>query len=119
MRRPLIYIAGPYTASDEIQKQSNIAAADNAGRELMLRGWNVLIPHNNTRNWDWDNRFNYEDFIYMCLDLLERCDAVCFIGDWENSDGCCKEQKHAEDCGIDVYIGLQNVPRMMEVLNAR
>lgn len=37
----------------------------------------------------------YEEGMLKCFDLLDRADMLLLLGDWETSEGCVREEKHA------------------------
>lgn len=34
------------------------------------------------------------------LEIMSKCDGVCFVGDWRNARGCCIEHTVAEEYGL-------------------
>ena len=41
----------------------------------------------------------YEEYMKIDLVLLETCDAICLLRDWESSPGSRREKEHAERIG--------------------
>ena len=52
---------------------------------------------------------DYESGMQMCLDLLDACDYMIVYGDWENSKGCKREIRYAEDNQIPYEIANQDM----------
>lgn len=106
MKRRLIYIAGPYTADTKEEVKKNIQEAEEVARKILLAGHIPVIPHKITsffdvhedlRHWtkdDWINNF--------CLPLLDRCDALCVLPRWRDSEGSVYEHAHAEANGMTI-----------------
>lgn len=44
-------------------------------------------------------RMGYEDFMKIDFALIETCDAVCLLRDWESSSGSRREKEFAESLG--------------------
>lgn len=108
--RPVLYVAGPHSDDDPNQVANNIAAASRAGREAMAKGWAPIVPHNNTLGWGNDFRFGWANFVDADIAILDRCDAVVFIGDYTRSKGCQWEFNRAESNGQPIFVGVESVP---------
>ena len=105
MNKPkLIYVAGPYRANTEEQKQVNIKVARDAGAELMRRGYVPFIPHSMTADFDIDYP-DIDDDVYIQTDLcwLRLCDGILMLPNWEDSLGARIEFEVAVHLGKAVY----------------
>jgi len=108
--KPIVYIAGPYTATTIDKRNANIEAASAAGRDLLAKGYVPIVPHANTAGWELDPRFKHVDFLEMDFVLLDRADCVCLVGDWQKSKGTLQEIDRANANGQPVYVGVESVP---------
>lgn len=110
----LIYIAGPYTAETEEGIIANIRAAEEIGKQVLLRGFVPVIPHKNTALWDKDERFKdwgHADWIErVCFPLLRSCDALLLMPNWETSKGAVMEYNYAREHRMLVFHSLQALP---------
>lgn len=100
MRRPLVYLAAPYTRPDPIENTHRICKL---ATTLVNEGWCIpLVPHL-TLLWHAIDPHPIEWWYQYDLDLLARCDAVWRIhGD---STGADAEVARANDLGIPVFYG--------------
>jgi nucleoside 2-deoxyribosyltransferase len=109
--RHIAYVAGDYTAKTIEERNENIARADRVGRELLAKGYAVIVPHNMTRDWEFDERFTHDDFMESDLALLERAHImVLSTPDWTRSKGTCIEVDFARENGITIYADVALVP---------
>ena len=108
----IIYVAGPYTADTPEGIAANVAAAAAVGQELLRRGWAVICPHSMTHNWDIGTGLGYQVFIDQDLALLEKCDAICMVGDWLKSRGSVGEYQRAAELGLDIFTDIEQVPEV-------
>ena len=104
MTPQLIYIAGPYRAGRGRTERENVRAAEEVALEIWKSGHYALCPHLNTAFFTGEA----PDDTWLAGDLrmIEGCDAVVLIGNWEFSDGTRQEIAHAIENGIPVYDGL-------------
>ena len=51
---------------------------------------------------DLDDGFLYEDNIPICTAMIDQCDAVYLLNNWEESDGCKTLKAYAECTGKEV-----------------
>ena len=106
----LVYVAGPYSAASRTERDGNIARADEAGRELLSRGYIPFVPHKMTANWEDDDRFGEGDFMQMDLEWLARCDAILMVAGWKDSKGARIERAWAEGHGLPIWYSIEVVP---------
>lgn len=111
----VVYIAHPYRANSVEGVRRNIQRAEEFGKQVALKGGIPLIPHNNTRLWDLDSRFDTwspRDWVSkICLPLLRRCDILFLCGNWKRSKGCLMELEEAQKLGIDVVISKDGISK--------
>lgn len=101
----LVYVAGPFRASTDWDRENNIRRAEALALEVWRLGYAALCPHCNTRFFDGaapDNVWLLGD-----LEMLRRCDALITTPDWERSTGAKAEVKYAQDAGIPVFHTLE------------
>ncbi len=105
-----VYIAGPYTAATNGEKQENIAQAMDAAAELFRRGFAPFCPHSMTADFD----MLYEDIpkeVYLETDLLwlDCCDAVLMLPGWAKSQGALAERERARELGITICYSIRGL----------
>lgn len=106
-----IFIMGPYGDHNPLDViAQNVAKADAIGRELLLRGHLVFIPHKMTWGWQLDKRLRREHWIALDNDFLLHWAEVGFRlpGD---SPGAEREEELAHAHGMPVYYRIEDVPR--------
>jgi hypothetical protein len=101
-RMPVIYIAGPYSASTKEQKEKNIAVARDAAIRLWSNGFAAICPHLNTSHFE-DHCIDEEVFLEGDKRILARCDGVFLLPGWEGSAGATSEKRFAKHLGIPVF----------------
>lgn len=106
-----VYVAGPYSAEDEDEKQSNVGRARDAGAEIYRRGHVPFIPHTMTCDFE----LLYPEItrgIYLETDLvwLGLCDAVFMLAYWEKSKGAREELRFARDHDKIIFWYIEDVP---------
>lgn len=47
-------------------------------------------------------KISYEKTMEMCLEVLDRCDAIYLCQGWEESKGCRKERRAAQSQGLEI-----------------
>lgn len=85
----VVYVAGPYSAELQYEREDNIQAAKRAGLLVALAGGCPIIPHANTGSF-WGTKT--PDFWYEATsELLSRSDCALFVDHWWNSKGSVRE----------------------------
>jgi hypothetical protein len=113
--KPLIYVSGPYTASNEDDLTQNIERAKLAGLQVRAVGLVPVVPHLAILNDD-PQMFTYDKAMAECLEILARCDAILMIDGWLNSRGACIERDFALRVGILVCYSLAELAEK-EIVN--
>lgn len=100
----MIYISHPYTGNE----QENIADAENIAVDLAKKHPKTLFinPIAVMKHEGIANR-EYLLIIDDCLELLSHCQAIIFIGDWQNSKGCMCEYGWAKSKGMIIYESIE------------
>lgn len=81
----LIYIAGPFSAENDIEIEANIIRAERLGEAVRQAGAFPVIPHANGRAFKHLGTYTY--WIEGTLELMKRCDAVILVPGWHTSKG--------------------------------
>ena len=108
IKRPLLYVAGPYAHPDCVLNTHNTIKAAEKALEL---GYTPVIPH---LSMFWHAVVPHEiDFWYRYdLALLIKCDILVRLpGESSGSD---KEVELAIEHGITVFIGMEKLPDVKE-----
>jgi nucleoside 2-deoxyribosyltransferase len=92
------YIAGPYSGD----VNGNIRRAEEVSIELIKKGYSVITPQKNTAYYERYERedLNLNTWMEMDFNLIERCDVVFIMENWENSIGVAQEKVKME---MDVF----------------
>jgi hypothetical protein len=100
-----VYIAGPYTKGDVAV---NVRMALKAAHEIREMGFTPFCPHL-THFWHMLFPREYKDWLEMDLVWLEQCQCVVRLpGESSGADG---EVERAEELGIPVYYGIDQLRR--------
>lgn len=99
----VVYIAGPFRASNAWEIEQNIRRAEYTALQLWRMGAAVICPHTNTRFFQGAA----PDSVWLDgdLEILRRCDAVFAIDGWEQSTGAQAEVALARELGLPVFTG--------------
>lgn len=112
-RKPLIYIAGPYSAPTPEQVLKNVEKAIEIGNDFAERdNCHVFIPHL-SHYWDQAKPHDYEFWMDQCLASLKRCDAMFVI---DESPGVNREIEFCRKNGIPVFFSYTKIERWLEIV---
>ncbi len=103
--KPLVYLSGPYTGD----VHWNILKARLMAIKMWEAGFAVICPHLNTAHFEQDCSVSYEDYLEGDLRIIEGCDAMLMLEGWEDSKGSVKEEEHAGEKGIPVFISIHGL----------
>ena len=95
-----IYISGKVTGLPKGRVKKKFKDAE---EWLRLEGF---IPVNPTVMED-NPGLDYEDYMHVCLAMLDVCDAIYMLPDWGDSPGARRELKHAELEGKEIMWGAE------------
>lgn len=98
---PVVYIAGPYRASNRMLVARNIRETEEWGNTVAELGAFPFIPHANTAFLE--GAFPDDFFLDGDLAVLFKADAALFIPNWEQSSGAKRERDFAEHHGIPCF----------------
>ncbi|MEK7381836.1 MAG: DUF4406 domain-containing protein [Elusimicrobiota bacterium] len=103
MRRPRIYVAGPYTLGDSVL---NVRAAILVADELWQLGYAPFIPHE-TMLWHLVAPKSYEEWMTIDREWLGACDAVFRLPG--ESKGADREVEDARSRGLPVHFTISSL----------
>ena len=103
-----IYVAGPYSANNEIDIFCNIRYGIETSTKVLLAGFAPFCP------WldyhfilaDNEERLTIKDLYEYSLAWLEVSDAMLVLWGWEKSKGTLTEMERAKELGIPIYYEL-------------
>ena len=83
-----IYISGAITGTDDYMER--FAKAE---KELTEKGYSVINPAKVNAQLPEDT--SYEDYMKMCFCMLDMCDSICMLKDFDKSCGANREYGYA------------------------
>ena len=107
MNRPILYIAGPYSAGHGRSVTDNIAVARKYAVAAVKAGWFPFTPHLNTAHFEVDcPDVAHEDWVAGDLAILSRLDpdvdAMLLLSGWTQSKGARLERDWAIHLGLEI-----------------
>lgn len=109
--KPVVYVAGAYTAKNPALIEKNIERAKAVGLQVRAMGCVPLVPHIAilpASDLSWDLAMQ------ECLEILSRCCAVLMTEGWSESRGARLEHDMAKDWGIPVAHSLEELRTLVE-----
>lgn len=108
----LFYIAGPYRAKTVHAVGENIRRAKELGDKVIRLGHYPAIPHKCTEFCEGlaDDQF----FIDGTMLMMERCDGVVVVDNWEKSTGTRGEIWRANELDMPVFFNLHDLSVWLE-----
>ena len=107
MRPKLIYIAGPYTPTEESSVEQNIAAARKVAEQVASPKIFPIVPHNT--GTAIEHIGDYQFWINGTIELMHRCDAVLAMPTWERSRGATDEVRDADRVHLPVFYNIPDL----------
>lgn len=107
----LVYVAGPFRASNSWDMEQNIRRAEALALEVWRAGAACICPHANTRFYQ--GAASDEVWLKGDLEMLSRCDAVLMTEDWKRSMGATAERNYALQLGIPVLSSIEELKGML------
>ena len=107
MTRPILYIAGPYSAGNGRTVAENIAVARRYAVAAANAGWMPFTPHLNTAHFeDSCPNVSHQEWLAGDLRILKKlkpgCDAILLLPNWEQSEGTILEVGWAKHIGLTI-----------------
>ncbi|MBD5406709.1 MAG: DUF4406 domain-containing protein [Treponema sp.] len=90
-----VYISGKITGLDRATVNDNF---ERARAELTEKGHSVLVP---TALPDLEE-FSHAEYLHICYAMIDVCEAVYMLSDWQTSKGARLELQHASDCKKEI-----------------
>jgi hypothetical protein len=86
-----IYISGPITGTPDAQTRFG-----DAEERLHEAGYTKIInPQQVAKEADTDGSMRHEEYMHLSFALIDLCDAVYMMRDWQQSKGACMECGYA------------------------
>lgn len=85
-----IYIAGKVSG---LERQSVLQKFEKASEELKKEGHHPFVP---CVLPDYDD-VPHQDYLHICYAMIDICDAVYMLSDWQQSTGARMELQYAAD----------------------
>ena len=95
-----VYIAGKITGDSNYKQKFSEAETS-----LRVAGHVVLNPACLPDGFTWD------DYMHICLSMIDVCDAVFFLSDWQESKGAQKEYVYALSSNKKAYFNIIGLVR--------
>lgn len=110
----LIYIAGAFSADTDDGRAANIAAAKNAGAEVMKLGAGILVPH--LALCPYYGQIPESAAMEICREYVRRCDAVYIFDErhYASSRGTHEEAMLAHSLRIPVFVSFARLKAWLE-----
>lgn len=83
-----VYVSGKITGLEDYEKHFN-----DAEKKLKLLGHKVMNPAALAKGFEWD------DYMPICFAMINACDMVYMLPNWEDSKGAKLEKHYAESMG--------------------
>ena len=90
----IIFISGPMAGIDQYNRDSFL----NAEIRLSQQGYTVLSPAS-IIPLVLPERISHAQYLAICFAMIDACDAVYFLNEWEQSDGARQEMQYATEHG--------------------
>lgn len=107
MSRPILYLSGPYTATEGQTVADNIEVARQFAVLAWRAGWAAFCPHLNTAHFEDHCDLAHADWLDGDLAIIERMDpdrdAMMMLPGWTASQGALQERSAALKRGIRVF----------------
>ena len=109
--RPIVFVAGPYSAPTKAGVEANIERAIEIGRRLFEKGYYPIVPHLLVKEYyepeTESAMFGYEPLMNYTMAIVQKCDILLF---YKSSPGADRERKVAEKLGIRVCFDVDELP---------
>lgn len=93
-----LYISGKITGLEKSEYMKKFA---NAQLKLISLGYSVINPAAVNSMLPEDT--NYDEYMRMSMTMLEMCDGIYMLDNWQDSKGANMELERAKELGLKVY----------------
>lgn len=106
-RVKLVYVAGPFRASNSWEIEQNIRRAEELALKVWQAGAAAICPHANTRFYQGAS----PDQVWLDgdLEMVRRVDALIMTDDWNRSVGARAERELAIELNIPVFYSIRTL----------
>lgn len=119
MSRPILYLSGPYSATEYSSVTENIETARQFALLAWRAGWAAFCPHLNTAHFEDCCTLAHADWLDGDLTFIERMDperdAMLMLPSWSQSRGALQERGAALRRRIRVFQHLPLPPSPVPV----
>jgi len=102
-----VFIAAPFRGSSSWDIELHIRVAEEVGLDVARLGMVPLIPHTMYRFFQ--GSLSDDFWLSATTELLRRCDAAIFVGNWRTSAGCAGEMAYAKNHEIPIFYTLEDL----------
>lgn len=103
-----VYISGPITGTEDYLERFEKTKAS-----IMAAGAEVINPA--ALNYVMPKDATHEEYMKMCIPLLDMADVIYMMSGWQQSKGCGIEFEHAYENGISICFEKETVPKVMMI----
>jgi hypothetical protein len=103
VRDKVIYISGKYTGHTPEETNANIQKARLMAAKVWELGYTCLCPHTNTMNFEEICKCSYDDYLNGDLTLLNLCNGILLLDNYEDSNGAKIELDFARQREMRVF----------------
>ncbi|MGL4808496.1 MAG: DUF4406 domain-containing protein [Giesbergeria sp.] len=98
---PIIYLAGPYTATETTSTAEHVERARIVASALRRMGCAVIVPH--LECLGCEHALSEQGWLRHGLLLLGACDVIALIPGWQDSPGTLGELREAERLELPIW----------------
>ncbi|MBI4268044.1 MAG: DUF1937 family protein [Chloroflexi bacterium] len=106
----ILFVAGAYMNSDPQEIERNIQLAEDHSIKLWNLGYKVFCPHLNTCHFETKSTASEKAYKDFDMRILQHCDAVFALPNWQDSIGAKAEIEEAKRLGKPVFLSLDELP---------
>jgi hypothetical protein len=107
-----VYVAGPYRAKTRWGVVENIRKAKKVGLELCKLGCAAVVPH--ALYLDYDGALSDEFFLAATMRVMEGCDCVLMMDNWQDSPGAIGEYNRARKIDMPVFFSISRLENHLD-----
>ena len=106
----IAYVGGPYNADSIYNVVQNIRRAEFVALSLWKMGYAVICPHKNSSLLDGE--CPRQTWIDGDLEILQRCDLLVVLPNYEDSSGTRDEISQAGVSDIPIFYWPDDIPKL-------